>query len=75
MAMYGVMCGLLGSVNTFATPVALKNIQYNCACLFVAWDVVESIIWHFFAVETVGCTLEKLAEVSRHQYMTYFDQF
>jgi hypothetical protein len=63
MAMYSVVVGLLGFVNTFATPVALKNIQYNYAFIFVAWDVIESIIWYFFAVETVGRTLEELAEV------------
>ena len=61
--MYGVVVGLLGFVNTFATPVALKNIQYNYVFIFVAWDVIESIIWYFFAVETVGRTLEELAEV------------
>ena len=50
-------------VNTFATPVALKNIHYNYAFIFVAWDVIESIILWFFAVETVGHMLEELAEV------------
>ncbi len=61
--MYSVITGLLGFINTFATPVALKNIRYNYAFFFVAWDVFGSIIWYFFAVETVGRTLEELTEV------------
>ena len=63
MAMLSVIIGLLTFVSNFATPVALKNIQYNYIFFFVGWDVVISIIWYFFGVETVGRTLEELAEV------------
>jgi len=63
MAMYGVIVGILNFVNTFATPVALRNIRYNYAFFFVAWDVFGSIVWYFLAVETVGRTLEELTEV------------
>ena len=63
MAMHGVISGILNFVNNFATPVALKNIRYNYAFVFVAWDIFGSIIWYFLAVETVGHTLEELAEV------------
>ena len=62
-AIHDVVVGLFRFVNTFATPVASKNIQYNYIFFFVAWDVIESIVWYFFAVETVGRTLEGLAEV------------
>ena len=61
--MHGVIVGIISFVNTFATPVALKNIRYNYAFFFVAWDVFGSIIWYFLAVETVGRTLEELTEV------------
>ena len=63
MAMHGVIAGLLSFLNNFATPVALNNIKYNYIFVFVAWDVFVSIIWYFFAVETMGRTLEELAEV------------
>ena len=63
MAMLSVIISLLTFVSNFATPVALKNIQYNYIFFFAGWDVIISIIWYFFAVETVGCTLEELAEV------------
>ena len=63
MAMHSVITGLLTFVNTFATPVALSTIKYNYIFVFVAWDFLVSIIWYFFAVETMGHTLEELAEV------------
>jgi len=63
MAMYGVFVSLVGFINTFATPIGLKNIQYNFIFIFVGWDIIESICWYFFAVETVGRTLEELEEV------------
>ena len=63
MAMYTVITGLIAFINNFATPVALKNIQYNYFFFFVAWDVFASIVWYFLAVETVGRTLEELTEV------------
>ena len=63
MAMHNVIAGLLTFVNNFVTPVALGTIKYNYIFFFVAWDFLISIIWYFFAVETVGRTLEELAEV------------
>jgi len=63
MAMYGVFVSLVGFINTFATPIALNNIKYNFVFIFVGWDIVESIVWHFMCVETVGRTLEELEEV------------
>jgi len=63
MAMYGVFVSLVSFINTFATPIGLKNIQYNFVFIFVGWDIVESVVWYFFCVETVGRTLEELEEV------------
>jgi hypothetical protein len=31
--------------------------------IFVGWDIIESIIWYFAAVETVGRSLEELEEI------------
>ena len=31
--------------------------------IFVGWDIVESVIWYFLAVETVGRSLEELEDV------------
>ncbi|KAG5292518.1 lactose permease [Histoplasma ohiense] len=55
--------GLAGFVNTFAAPVALKNIRYWFYVFFVFWDVFEFAFIYFFYVETKGRTLEELDEV------------
>ena len=75
MAMLSVIIGLLTFVSNFATPVALKNIQYNYIFFFVALDVIISIIWYFFGVETLGRTLEELAEVFEAPVRTIFCRF
>ncbi|THH11709.1 hypothetical protein EW145_g451 [Phellinidium pouzarii] len=68
MAMYGVIVNVFGFINQFAGPIALKNIQYNYVFIFVGWDCIETIIWYFFAVETMGKTLEELDEVFTSSY-------
>ncbi|EGC47956.1 lactose permease [Histoplasma capsulatum var. duboisii H88] len=55
--------GLAGFVNTFAAPVALKNIRYWFYVFFVFWDLFEFAFIYFFYVETKGRTLEELDEV------------
>ena len=36
--------------------------------IFVGWDIIESIIWYFLAVETVGRSLEELDEIFSAPY-------
>ncbi|KUI68659.1 Lactose permease [Cytospora mali] len=60
LAASGVIVGLFGFINQFAGPIALQNIKYKYVYIFVAWDVVEAILWYFFCVETQGRTLEQL---------------
>jgi hypothetical protein len=61
--MYAVIVGLVGFINTYAGPIALKNIKYNYIFIFVAWDCVEALLWYLLGVETVGRTLEELEEI------------
>ena len=68
MATYSVVVSLLGFVNTFATPVALKNIQYRYVFIFAAWGIIGSIIWYFFAIETV--VRQSWPRSSMRQYVT-----
>ncbi|KIJ56848.1 hypothetical protein M422DRAFT_40425 [Sphaerobolus stellatus SS14] len=63
MSMYGVVVSLFGFINTYAGPIALRNIQYNYVFIFVGWDCVEALCWYLFGVETVGRSLEELEEV------------
>src|SRR5260370_40287095 len=63
MSMYGIVVSLIGFINTYAGPIALANIKYNYVFIFVGWDVIETLIWYFIGVETVGRTLEELDEI------------
>jgi len=60
LAMSGIIVSAIGFINQFAGPIALGNIGYKYIYIFVGWDVVESILWFIFAVESQGRTLEEL---------------
>ncbi|KAF7299032.1 MFS domain-containing protein [Mycena indigotica] len=57
VAMYTLCASLASLVNTYATPVALANIQWRLYFVFIGWDVFACILIFFFAVETSGKTL------------------
>jgi len=63
MAMYAVVVGLISFINLYAGPIALANIKYNYMFIFVGWDIIETLLWYFLGVETVGRTLEELEEI------------
>lgn len=50
-------------VNTFAAPIALRDIRYWFYVFFVFWDLFEFAFIYFFFVETKGRTLEELDEI------------
>ncbi|KAK4129098.1 general substrate transporter [Parathielavia appendiculata] len=60
LALSGFIVNGMGFINLFAGPIALGNIGYKYIFVFVAWDVIESIIWFLFGVESQGRTLEQL---------------
>jgi len=63
MSMYFVVVGVMLFINLYCTPIALQNISYNYVFIFVGWDTIESVLWFFFCVETMGRTLEELEEI------------
>ncbi|KAH8807771.1 hypothetical protein F5884DRAFT_821347 [Xylogone sp. PMI_703] len=63
MGVFQLTSGAAGFVNTFAAPIALKNIGYWFYVFFVFWDLFEAAFIYFFFVETKGRTLEELDEV------------
>jgi len=68
MSMYGVVVSLFSFINTYAGPIALQNITYNYIFIFVGWDMIESVVWYFLCVETVGRTLEQLEVIFEAPY-------
>jgi len=58
-----VISGMMGFLNQFCGPIALKNIGYGYVYFFAAWDIIEAIGWYFLGVEGQGRTLEELAWV------------
>jgi len=60
LAASGVIVSAIGFINQFAGPIALGNIGYKYIYIFVGWDIIESIAWWLFCVESQGRTLEEL---------------
>lgn len=63
MGAYQAIVNVISFINLFAGPIALGNIAQNYIYVFVGWDIIESLLWYLFAVETQGRTLEELEEV------------
>ncbi|EMT72849.1 hypothetical protein ACKRZS_012957 [Fusarium odoratissimum] len=63
MMIFQITSGCAGFVNTFAAPVAMKNIRYWFYVFFVFWDLFEFAFIYFFFVETKGRSLEELGAV------------
>ncbi|TRM68230.1 general substrate transporter [Schizophyllum amplum] len=63
MACYSLAVSCASFVNTYAGPIALERIQWKYYIVYVVWDIFECAMIWFFAVETMGRTLEELAEI------------
>jgi len=60
LAASGIIVSAVGFINQFATPIGLQNMGYKFIYIFVGWDILESILWYIFCVESQGRTLEEL---------------
>lgn len=63
MGVFKITSGAASFVNTFAAPIALKQIRYWFYVFFVFWDLFEFAVIYLFFVETKGRTLEELDAV------------
>ncbi|KAH8923415.1 general substrate transporter [Atractiella rhizophila] len=63
MALYAFIVNASNWLNLYVTPIAFERIGYRYIYVFVAWDICETVIWYFFAIETSGRTLEELEEI------------
>lgn len=60
MGIFQLVQGTAAFVNTYAAPVAMKNIKYWFYVFFVFWDIFEVFIIYFYFVETKGLSLEEI---------------
>ncbi|KAJ7733328.1 general substrate transporter [Mycena metata] len=63
MAVHILISNIAGFINTFGNSVGLQRLTWRYYFVFVAWDLVASVLWYFLGVETHGRTLEELDEV------------
>lgn len=63
MAFYALAVSCASFVNTYAGPIALKNITWRYYIVYIVWDLFECLIIWLCAVETKGRTLEELNEI------------
>ncbi|KAK0205766.1 general substrate transporter [Desarmillaria ectypa] len=63
MGIHILISNVAGFINTFGNSVGLERLGWKYYFVFVGWDLVASILWFLFCVETRGCTLEELDEV------------
>ncbi|KAJ7166086.1 general substrate transporter [Mycena filopes] len=63
MAVHILISNIAGFINTFGNSVGLKKLTWRYYFVFVAWDLVASVLWYFLGVETNGRTLEELDEI------------
>ncbi|KAJ7062804.1 general substrate transporter [Mycena amicta] len=63
MAVHILISNIAGFINTFANSVGLQKLGWKYYFVFVAWDLVASVLWYFLGVETNGRTLEQLDEI------------
>lgn len=62
LAASGIIVSLFGFINTYAGPIALERMKNRYIFVFVVWDLIETAIWWFCGVETVGRTIEEYVE-------------
>ncbi|GES60017.1 MFS lactose permease [Aspergillus terreus] len=60
LALSGFMVSTISFISQYATPIGLANISTNYLWVFVGWDLVETLCWYLFGVESQGRTLEEL---------------
>ncbi|KAJ7650994.1 general substrate transporter [Roridomyces roridus] len=63
MAVHILVSNVAGFINTFANSVGLGKLGWKYYFVFVAWDLVASVLWYFLCVETKGRTLEELESI------------
>ncbi|KAJ7793601.1 general substrate transporter [Mycena olivaceomarginata] len=63
LALFALIESLASLVNNYAGAVAFQTIGWRYMLVWAVWDIVETVVVWFCAVETRGRTLEQLDEI------------
>ncbi|KAH8656823.1 putative sugar transporter [Ilyonectria robusta] len=63
MSAQGLLAGLAGFINMYATPVALANIGFWTLTIFLVLHFVELLAMYLTVVETKGRSLEEIESI------------
>lgn len=63
MAAQGLLSGLAGFINMYATPIALANIGFWTLTIFLVIHFIELLAMYLTIVETKGRSLEEIEEI------------
>lgn len=68
MAVQGFVSGVASFINTYATPVALKNIGWKTYTIFLVLHALEWVAMYFAVVETKGRSLEQIDDIFKSEH-------
>ncbi|KAJ6515537.1 hypothetical protein C8R45DRAFT_956853 [Mycena sanguinolenta] len=76
LAVVALVQSLAALVNNYAGAVGFQSIGWKYIMVWAVWDVVETVVIWFYAVETKGRTLEELDEIfeDRHPVKASLNQ-
>ncbi|KAF7366633.1 MFS lactose [Mycena sanguinolenta] len=63
LALFGLIESLAAMLNNYAGALAFRAIGWRYIMVWAVWDVVETTVIWFYAVETKGRTLEELEAI------------
>lgn len=63
MAAQSFIAGVMGFINMYATPIALRRIGWRTYTIFLVLHVIHWFLMYFVTVETKGRSLEELEEI------------
>ncbi|CAK7202016.1 hypothetical protein SEUCBS139899_004734 [Sporothrix eucalyptigena] len=63
MSAQGLLAGLAGFINMYATPVALANIGFWTLTIFLVVHFIQLLAMYLTVVETKGRSLEEIEEI------------
>ncbi|KAJ6481664.1 hypothetical protein C8R45DRAFT_905026 [Mycena sanguinolenta] len=63
LALFGLIESLAAMVNNYAGSIGFRSIGWKYILVWAVWDVVETVVIWFCAVETKGRTLEELDDI------------